>query len=309
MYKYDKINSGECINCFKCVSVCPRKNTKASVGSQDIAPLAAGLTAAAAIMGLYYVGRIASDNIAYAAPQATTIQISESSSVSGIYTDGTYTGSADGYRGTTNVQVTVYNGYITDISVLSTGDDSEFFSRAKTSIISAIISSQSAEVDAVTGATYSSNAIMESVANALGTINITISEAASPSPSPSPSDSGTSSTQATAVPTTSSGAYTDGTYTGSGTGFRGETNVSVTVSEGSITDIEIVSYQDDRQYFKRASSTIISEIISSQSTDVNAVSGATFSSNGIMEAVANALSVEYTNPNSTLQSGKGHSRQ
>jgi hypothetical protein len=76
---------------------------------------------------------------------------------------------------------------------------------------------------------------------------------------------------------------------GSGNGFRGATNVSVTVENGAITDITINSYADDGAYFTRAQDTVISEIISTQSLDVQAVSGATFSSNSIMDAVADAL--------------------
>ena len=100
--------------------------------------------------------------------------------------------------------------------------------------------------------------------------------------------------------------YADGTYTGTGTGFRGDTEVSVMVSGGKITDITVTSYVDDEQFFSRGSGdSVISEIITSQDVNVDAVSGATFSSNGIMEAVANAIGVEFTNPNSTLSRG-GH---
>ena len=108
-----------------------------------------------------------------------------------------------------------------------------------------------------------------------------------------------------AVETTTTTSYKDGTYTGSGQGFRGTTKVSVTVSGGKITAIEIVSYDDDEQFFRSAKTKIISEIIKNQSTEVSTVSGATFSSNGIIEAVANALNIEYTNPNSTAQNGHG----
>jgi len=114
----------------------------------------------------------------------------------------------------------------------------------------------------------------------------------------------TASGQSTAA--AESGTYKDGTYTGSGTGFRGTTKVNVTVSGGKITNVEIVSYQDNQQYFSRAKASVISEILSSQDVNVDAVSGATFSSHGIMEAVADALGVDYTNPNSTMQGGRMH---
>lgn len=106
----------------------------------------------------------------------------------------------------------------------------------------------------------------------------------------------------------STAKFTDGTYTGSGQGYRGTVNVSVKVSDGKITSITIESYKDDEQFFSRAKSTIINEIISEQSIDVDTVTGATFSSNGIISAVANALGISYTNPNSTMQSNIGHGR-
>jgi len=85
--------------------------------------------------------------------------------------------------------------------------------------------------------------------------------------------------------------YKNGTYQGTGIGFRrGQTIVSVTVENDKITDIQVVSYGDDAPYFNRAFRSVVSRILSQQSTDVDAVSGATFSSNGIMDAVANALS-------------------
>ncbi len=93
-------------------------------------------------------------------------------------------------------------------------------------------------------------------------------------------------------PTSSNkGAYKDGTYTGSGQGFNGgTTRVSVTVADGKITNIQTLSNGDIPQYYKRASGTVISNIISKQSASVDTVSGATYSSKGIMSAVANALS-------------------
>ena len=108
--------------------------------------------------------------------------------------------------------------------------------------------------------------------------------------------------------TDTSGKFADGVYTGTGNGFRGATSVTVTVENGEITDITIDSYKDDNEFFQRAKSGVISAIIRSQSTDVDAVSGATFSSNGIKEAVANALGIEFDNPNSTQQNGHGGSR-
>ena len=110
------------------------------------------------------------------------------------------------------------------------------------------------------------------------------------------------------IVTDTSGQFADGIYTGTGNGFRGATNVTVTVENGVITDITIDSYKDDNEFFQKAKNRVISAIIESQSTDVDAVSGATFSSNGIKEAVADALGIEFENPNSTQQRGHGGGR-
>jgi len=59
-------------------------------------------------------------------------------------------------------------------------------------------------------------------------------------------------------------------------------------SEVKITDISIVSYEDDDEYMDPARA-VVSAILSAQSPNVSAVSGATYSSKGIMNAVNAAL--------------------
>jgi uncharacterized protein with FMN-binding domain len=85
--------------------------------------------------------------------------------------------------------------------------------------------------------------------------------------------------------------YKDGIYEGSGTGYRGAvTTVKVTVTEGKIESITVVSTGDDDKFFNRAYPVVTQSITAAQSTDVDTVSGATFSSDGIIQAVENALS-------------------
>lgn len=81
----------------------------------------------------------------------------------------------------------------------------------------------------------------------------------------------------------------DGTYEGTGTGFRGDMTVAVTVADQTITAIEITETNDDAKWLNRAYSGVAEEILSSQTTDVDSVTGATYSSMGIKEAVADAL--------------------
>ena len=72
--------------------------------------------------------------------------------------------------------------------------------------------------------------------------------------------------------------------------YGGTTNISVTISNGKITSIKTISNEDTQQYYNRAIGKITNSVISSQSGSVDTVSGATYSSNGIIEAVKNALS-------------------
>jgi uncharacterized protein with FMN-binding domain len=84
--------------------------------------------------------------------------------------------------------------------------------------------------------------------------------------------------------------YADGTYTGVGTGFNGDITVNVTISDNEITDIEIVSHSESKGYYEEPVEEIPANIVDSQSTDVDTVSGATRTSEGIISAVEDALS-------------------
>ena len=81
----------------------------------------------------------------------------------------------------------------------------------------------------------------------------------------------------------------DGTYAGTAYGYDGDITVKVTIESGKITAIEASSEEEDQWYFEQAEKSVIAEIIASQSCEVDAVSGATYSSKGIMEAAAGAI--------------------
>ncbi|MCH3954431.1 MAG: FMN-binding protein [Eubacterium sp.] len=74
------------------------------------------------------------------------------------------------------------------------------------------------------------------------------------------------------------------------------------MKNGKITDITVESYEDDDQFFNQAQSTVIDENLSNQSVNVDTVSGAAYSSNGILEAVADALNISFDNPNDSTAS-------
>ncbi|MCD7982152.1 MAG: FMN-binding protein [Clostridiales bacterium] len=192
--------------------------------------------------------------------------------------DGIYYGSGTGYAGRISVAVTIASKQITAIEVTEVeADDEAFFTRAK-GVIDEIISTQSLDVDVVSGATYSSRGIISAVRNAL-TGEEDAGETAE-------TETGQGETTVEAV--TDAAAYNDGVYYGSATGFRGLITVKVVIENGQITSIEITDSSDDTAYLNRASA-LIASILSGQSTNVDTVSGATYSSVGIINAVRNAL--------------------
>lgn len=83
--------------------------------------------------------------------------------------------------------------------------------------------------------------------------------------------------------------YADGTYTGEAQGYGGTVAVELTVENGKITDLTITSAEKEDTAYLDAASAVIDSILEQQSTDVDTVSGATFSSNGILHAAEDAL--------------------
>lgn len=81
----------------------------------------------------------------------------------------------------------------------------------------------------------------------------------------------------------------DGTQTGTGTGFKSDVTVEVTVSGGEITEIVVLEHDDTPDFWDMAEEETINRILDEQSLEVDAVSGATASSEGIIEAVFDAL--------------------
>ena len=86
-----------------------------------------------------------------------------------------------------------------------------------------------------------------------------------------------------------SGTYKDGEYFGKASAYNGNVEVKVTISGGKMTAIDIVKTKDDEDYFFDAQKKVIPEILEKQSTDVDAVAGATTSSEGIAHAVEKTL--------------------
>ena len=119
-----------------------------------------------------------------------------------------------------------------------------------------------------------------------------ISAAESANSASSASESASKAEDTGAAPACGSGiaaAVPDGEYEGKGVGYNGNIKVKVSVACGKITAIEILKTDDDEEYFYDAKKQVVNAILEQQTTEVDAASGATSSSEGIMKAVENAL--------------------
>ena len=205
------------------------------------------------------------------------------------YVDGTYTGSGTGFGGTVTVQVTVSGHKITAINILDASSETPaYFANAK-GVINKILSGQTPNVDAVSGATYSSNGIIQAVQNALSQAipsgnQATVTPAPTSTPTPKPAKK--------PVPTPKPGEeqiYKDGTYTGTGKGYSGTITLTAKIKKGVITSLK-VDNTDTPAFFQKAWDRLEGEILEKQAAEgIDTVSGATYSSKGILEAFRDIL--------------------
>ena len=272
--KKDRIAGGECISCQKCVSWCPKGNAR--FRSRYGVLIGVGVTCITIMVSqLFIAGNLAREKM------ADSVKKTAENNAEGNFQNGIYTGTGEGYRGKVTVTVKVADGKITELVLDDYADDKSYMERAKNRIFQEMISRQNTDVDTVSGATYSSNGLIEAVNKALGN-----EEGEGKKPEQEESEDKQSFIEAGRFQN-----LTDGIYTGSADAFRGDVEVQVTVEKQKVTDISILSYCDTEEYFFRAAPAVIEQMKAEQSLNVDAVSGATYSSNGIIHAVANALEI------------------
>lgn len=188
------------------------------------------------------------------------------SSDSSSLKDGTYTGTGKGHSSDVTVTITVSEGKINEASVDLSGETESVVSGADTQLVDQILKAQSAEIDGVSGATESSNAVKTALADALA--------------------------QATGT-TVEKGELTDGTYTATAASFgvKGLMKGEVTVKDDKLSDIKITEEYDSLtgQWFEVAEELLIPRILEAQSTGVDAITGATTSSGAIKAIVSDAI--------------------
>ncbi|OQB03772.1 MAG: Na(+)-translocating NADH-quinone reductase subunit C [Spirochaetes bacterium ADurb.Bin215] len=168
----------------------------------------------------------------------------------------TLTGTAEGFGGDINVTVVVNGEDIISVEVTADGETQGIGSMAVDELPALIVEADSAEVEGVSGATYTSDGIKAAVRNAL------------------------SSKQ---------GSEEEVTLTGTAEGFGGDVTVNVVVKGDDIISVEAIGEDETEGIGSVALVELPALIAEADSTDIDGVSGATYTSDGIKAAVRNAL--------------------
>ena len=180
--------------------------------------------------------------------------------------NGKYTADALNVESTITATVTIKGHKISAVTVKDNGSTYAQYTSPYTEISKRIVEAQSTDVDGITGATYSSDAVKKAV-------DLALAQARGEK----------------AVPDKNAAlAFTPGTYTGSGKGYGGQVQARVTFSETGVTDIRIGQQRETAHVGDVALQNLPAKIIAANGLNVDAVSGATMSSFGLKEAVLDA---------------------
>ena len=204
------------------------------------------------------------------------------------YTPGTYVGAAQGFGGEVVATVTVGAAGIESVELTGAGETPAIGGAALEQLPSLFVENNSSRVDAVAGATISSNAAMEAVQQALdqasGKIGV-IERTEEPGETEAETDTEAKKDKAPAA-----ADYTPGTYEGTAQGFGGEIKAAVTIgASGAIESVELTGDGETPGLGLDALKTLAPAFEEAGSADIDGVSGCTVTSNAAMEAVQAAL--------------------
>ena len=185
-----------------------------------------------------------------------------------LFTPGTYEAEAQGFGGTVKVVVTVTEDSIVDVSIVGDAETPTLGGVAVATLGEAIVKAQTPNVDAVSGATVTSTAIIAAVTEALKAAGADIDKLDAKA---------------------GKKLFTPGTYEAEAQGFGGPVTISVTVSENEITSISITGEFETPTLGGVAVATLGGAIMEARTPNVDGVSGATVTSTAIISAVTEAL--------------------
>lgn len=188
----------------------------------------------------------------------------------------TLTGTGAGFGGDVTVTLTMDGDKIVDCAIEGPGETPEVGGAALEALAAQVVTSGSADIDGVAGATFTSEGVRSAVRAALGETSATGEKA----------------------------ALNPGTYTGSANGMNDRVEVSLTVTEDAITAAEVTFQQEtkgigspllnknDEQLDnggKIPTLYLPEQIVEHQSLNVDIVTGATVTSRAVLAAAADAL--------------------
>lgn len=187
----------------------------------------------------------------------------------GKYKAGTYTGVAAGRNGDVKVEVTVSANKIESVKVVEQQETESIAAEALTTVPEAIVKNQSANVDTVSGATITSKAIIEAAKNALEQAGA--------------KDDGSAKKHENVKVT-----YKEGTYTGTGTGYNGPINLTVTFTKDGISEIDYSDNKETNHIGTPAFDYLVADAKEANGAGIDVISGATFTSIGFKNALIDA---------------------
>ena len=177
---------------------------------------------------------------------------------------GEYTASAQGMDGPVTVTATFDESGITDVSVDVSGETAGIGAEIADEVQKQILEAQSAEIDGVAGATVSSQAVAAAVADLIAQASGEAGDADAPI------------------------SFTEGTYTATTDGYNGPVTFGVTFSADALTDVIVTESAETAHVGTPAYEIVIPAMIEANGTGVDGLSGATFTTRAIREAVNDA---------------------
>ena len=181
------------------------------------------------------------------------------------FTPGEYEATAQGFGGDVTVKVTVDENAVTAVEITGEDETPALGGAAIEEFTTSLVGVSDAEaVEAVSGATVTSTAVKEALAKALA------------------------QAKGEATENTAELAFTAGTYTGKASGYNGEVELAVTFSDTAVTAVELVSSKETQYVGDVAFEPMFADVVEANGTGVDTVSGATFTSAAIRNAVNDA---------------------
>ncbi|MCD8105412.1 MAG: FMN-binding protein, partial [Lachnospiraceae bacterium] len=240
---------------------------------------------------------------------STSAEETGSADGSVLYTPGTYTASAEGISSTITVNVTFDETGMYRIDYDLSGETAGLGADIGPEITSRILEAQSVDVDGVSGATVTSDAVKQAVEDCIAQALIVNAEddaeteeeteAAETDAAETEAESEASEEETTAgnVETEEeaetdladgSALYLAGTYTATAEGYSTEVTVAMTFDENNIVEMD-ADVSGETSTWALIDDDVVAQVLEAQSVDVDGISGATVTTDAILEAAEDCI--------------------